>query len=246
MNSPRLPASLLIAGLTWLGLATGCSTTVVTVDSLTRAQTHATSYALQANSPTPNADPLLQEETANYLRTAFASKGLHEAPVGTTPDLVVSFDFGIGAPVVRQKKITDPTYVTDIDPTPDYGSSVPVTDADGQTIHRTDSKPVRPTRRRVGQREIIHSTTLYEKHLRVVAREAAAATTGRPPREIWTLDVVSEGPDDNLRKTLPVLVAAAIDYIGTDSQGKQTLHIKDNAPDVRLVKEGVQELAARP
>ena len=40
--------------------------------------------------------------------------------------------------------------------------------------------------------------------------------------------MTSEGESRDLRKNLPVLVAASIDYVGKDSHGQKTIKIKDS------------------
>jgi hypothetical protein len=71
------------------------------------------------------------------------------------------------------------------------------------------------------------------------ARENKEQVEGRPAQEVWTVDVTSEGESRDIRKNLPVLVAASIDYIGKDSQGQKTIRIKDNSSDIAFVKKGM-------
>jgi hypothetical protein len=81
--------------------------------------------------------------------------------------------------------------------------------------------------------------TVYEKYLKMSARENAPAVEGRPPQEIWSLDITSEGESRDIRKNLPILVAASIDYIGKDTHGQKTIRIKDKGEDVAFVKKGM-------
>jgi hypothetical protein len=80
---------------------------------------------------------------------------------------------------------------------------------------------------------------VYEKYLKMSARENKEAVEGRPQQEVWTVDVTSEGESRDIRKNLPVLVAASIDYIGKDSQGQKTIRIKDSSSDIAFVKKGM-------
>ncbi|MEO7412121.1 MAG: hypothetical protein ABIZ81_02095, partial [Opitutaceae bacterium] len=64
---------------------------------------------------------------------------------------------------------------------------------------------------------------------------------GQPPSEIWTVDVSTEGENRDLRKALPVLAAATIEYVSKDSQGQKTIKLKDtdkNGP-IAFVKKGL-------
>jgi hypothetical protein len=51
--------------------------------------------------------------------------------------------------------------------------------------------------------------------------------------------VTSVGESDDLPKYLPVLMAASIDYVGRDSQGRKTIKLKDSDADVQFVKKGM-------
>jgi len=83
------------------------------------------------------------------------------------------------------------------------------------------------------------TVTVYEKYLKMSARENKEAVEGRPAQEIWTVDVTSEGESRDVRKHLPILVAASIDYVGKDTQGQKTIRLKDNASDIAFVKKGM-------
>ena len=80
---------------------------------------------------------------------------------------------------------------------------------------------------------------VYEKYLRLTARQNAEGVEGRPPAEVWTIDATSEGETRDLRKTLPLLVAASIDFVGQDSKGQKTVRLQDADKDVAFVKKGM-------
>ena len=80
---------------------------------------------------------------------------------------------------------------------------------------------------------------VYEKFLKMSARENKPATEGKPAEEIWTLDITSEGESKDVRKALPVLAAASIDFVGKDSHGQKTIHLKDTSSDIAFVKKGM-------
>ncbi|MDI1336681.1 MAG: hypothetical protein PSU94_10930 [Lacunisphaera sp.] len=73
-----------------------------------------------------------------------------------------------------------------------------------------------------GARPII----VYEKYIKLSAREPAATTargTGKPTEELWSVHTTVEDTVKNLEPYLPVLAAAAIGYIGQNSI--QELHL---------------------
>ena len=55
------------------------------------------------------------------------------------------------------------------------------------------------------------------------------------------IDASTEGKNRDLRKALPVLAAAMIEFVGKDTQGQKTIKLKDDDPDgaVAFVKKGL-------
>jgi hypothetical protein len=234
-TSPRLAAFL---SLLTLALTAGCGT-YVTVDSLAKPGAHAVSYELRNANPLLEDDSLRYKEAAEYVKTALSGKGMYEAPAKVQPDVVVSVDFGVGPPQTRREKVSEPVYQTVQGRTRTETYQVG-TDAEGKPIYSTITIQDPPTEKFMGMREYVVTTTVYEKYIHLTARETATPSEGHPPSEIWTIDVTSEGESHDIRKHLPLLIAASIDYIGQDSQGHKKIRIKDNDKDVAFVKKGMQ------
>jgi hypothetical protein len=205
-------------------LLSGCATNhLVQVDSLARPRIGTASYVLKASGPLTEIDSLRAQELAGQVRTALARRGMFEAPPNITPDVVVELDCGVNSLPLKPKLIPGPLdrpgpWVTPAERVPagtdENGKPIYV----GREILRTD----------YGYYEMV---PVYEKYLRLSAHENAAPTAGRPPAEVWRVDAAVEGESPDLRKALPILVAATIDYIGSDSHGQKTVRIKEpNAP----------------
>ena len=221
-------------------LLAGCATThEVKIDSLAKPKAeNAISYEIKNKNPLVADDSLRYKEAAGYVKTALSGKGLYEAPPGVKPDLVVDLDYGVGPPQMRRETVSEPVYITI--PGQIRTERVQVgTDSQGRPIYQTITVQDPPTTEFAGFREYQVTITVYEKYLRLSAKENKEQVEGRPPQEIWTVDVISEGESRDIRKTLPVLAAASIDYIGKDSQGQQTVRIKDSASDIAFVKKGM-------
>jgi hypothetical protein len=200
----------------------GCATAHrVTIDSLARPGADAVSYSMRNTNPSVAGDSVRYREAEELVKTALSGRGLYEAPANTKPDVIVDLAYGVGPPKVRREKQYAPLSSWELPGRIDL-------DRDGFLII--------PQRR-----EVSISTTTYEKYLRLTARESVPATPGRPPAEIWTVDVISEGESQDIRKYLPILAAASIDYIGRDSHGHKTIRIKDTDADVVFVKKGMTQ-----
>ena len=230
-----------IAASLALGLLfSGCATThEVKVDSLAKPQAEkAISYEIKNKNPLVADDSLRYKEAAAYVKTALSGKGMFEAPPGVKPDVIVDLDYGVGPPQMRRETISEPVYVTI--PGQVRTERVQVgTDSQGRPIYQTVTVQDPPTTEFAGFREYQVTVTVYEKYLKLSAKENKEQVEGRPQQEVWTVDVISEGQSRDIRKSMPVLAAASIEYIGKDSQGQKTIRIKDSSADVAFVKKGM-------
>ncbi|MEO6246594.1 MAG: hypothetical protein ABIQ12_14290 [Opitutaceae bacterium] len=221
-------------------LLAGCATThELKVDSLAKAGAEpAISYEIKNKNPLVADDSLRYKEAADYVKTALSGKGMYEAPANTKPDMVVDLDYGVGPPQMKREMVSEPIYITL--PGQIRTERVQVgTDSQGRPVYQTVTVQDPPRTEFAGFREYYVTVVVYEKYLKLSARENKEAAEGRPPSEIWTVDVTSEGENRDIRKSLPVLVAASIDYIGTDTQGQKSIRIKDSSSDIAFVKKGM-------
>lgn len=232
----RCPLALVAVVLLLAGCA---STTEVKVDSLSKPSAEpAISYQIRNKNPLVADDSLRYKEAANMVRTALSGKGMYEAPSNTKPDLTVDLDYGVGPPQMRRETVSEPVYITM--PGQIRTERIQVgTSSTGQPIYQTVTVQDPPRTEFAGYREYMVTVIVYEKYLKLSARENTPAVEGRPQQEVWTVDVTSEGESRDIRKNLPILVAASIDYIGKDSQGQKTIRIKDKGDDVAFVKKGM-------
>lgn len=237
----RSTAAWLAVSLTAAGLLfSGCAIThTVKVDSLAKPNAEpAISYEIKNKNPLVADDSLRYKEAAGMVRTALSGKGMYEAPPNTKPDMVVDLDYGVGPPQMKREQVSEPVYITL--PGQIRTERVQVgTDSAGRPIYQTVTVQDPPRTEFAGFREYFITVVVYEKYLKLSARETKEVAEGRPQSEIWTVDVTSEGESRDIRKNLPVLVAATIDYIGKDSQGQKSIRIKDNSSDIAFVKKGM-------
>lgn len=236
----RLPLRFRSALPVALALLTGCATThTLKVDSLAKPTAeNSISYEIKNKNPLVADDSLRYKEAESLVKTALSGRGMYEAPPNTRADMIVDLDYGVGPPQVRRETVSEPVYITI--PGQIRTERVQVgTDSQGRPIYQTITVQDPPTTEFAGFREYIITVVVYEKYLKLTARENKEAVEGRPPNEIWTLDITSEGESKDIRKHLPILVAASIDYIGKDTQGQRTIRIKDTSSDIAFVKKGM-------
>lgn len=228
----------LLAGIAVL--LAGCSSTYrFKVDAIKNqeVETGAQSYRIVSANPEMDEDDLRFQEAAEYVRTALSSKGMYEAPAGTDADLTVEVDFGIEEPRTKYYTVSEPVYAT-------VGGGtrtvyVPVRDASGKIVYVPQVVYDPPTKELIGFQDRVVSSTVYEKYLRVSARETEVTEGDRPPREAWSVYVSNEDESDDLRKYVPLMVSASMDSINQNSSNQQEVVIKDGDERVTFVTKGM-------
>jgi hypothetical protein len=240
----RSAVALLTAGLA-LMLGGGCMapTYAVKVDALARPLPAGTqTFRLRSKDPRMGEENLRYREAAEFVRTALSAKGLYEAATEDKADLIVDFEFGMETPRTRVDQA--------VSPGPELSASgvryetIPVTDGRGNLGYRTmavrDASGMsafeEPTRPRL--------VTVYEKFLRLSAREARPSAEGKPPAELWSIQVTAEDESNDLRKYLPVMAAATVDYLGQDSTSQRVVRVRADGPGVDFIRRGMGEPAA--
>jgi hypothetical protein len=234
-NVTLLGAAALVFGLT------GCNTGYnVKVDSMAKpAAENAIAYEIKATNPDLDPQSLRYKEAEKFVKTALSGKGLYEAPKPEMADVVVNLDYGISAPKTTLEQRSEPIYQQVpgriVRETVQVGS-----DKSGRPIYSTVTYQEPPTMEYVGEREYMVTVVTYEKYLRLTALENKPTAEGQPPTEVWSVDITSEGESRDLRKYLPVLAAASIEYVGKDSQGQKTIKLKDQKDGaIAFVKKGL-------
>jgi len=221
------------------GLILGGCATSVTVDSLAKpGAEQSISYKIVNKNPLVTEDSLRYKEAAGYVKTALSGKGLYEAPENIKPDIVVNLDYGVGPPEMRRETVSEPVYI-EIPGERRVERVQTGTGPNNQPIYSTVVIQDPPITHLAGYRDYLVTTIVYEKYLKMSALSTEPVAEGRPPSEVWIVDVTSEGESRDIRKNLPVLVAASIEYIGKDSKGQKTIKIKDSDRDVVFVKKGM-------
>jgi hypothetical protein len=150
---------------------------------------------------------------------------------------VVEVDFDVEPPRVRYERSTQPVFARTSGTV--RSIMVPVRDATGQVRYRTVSALEPPQVELIGYEEQIIPVTVYEKYLRVSARENIPYSETSPPAQLWSVHVSLEADNSDLRADLPVLASTVVDYIGVTTASDQVVRVKKDSPDVAFVKRGL-------
>ena len=243
-SSPARTVSFL-AGATLLIAAAGCSTTsthAVKVDAIAKPENAAQSYKLKSKNPALGDENLRYKEAADYVRTALSGKGLYEAPNEEKADMIVELDYGLEAPRTKIERVSTPVYAQ-VGGGVRY-ETVPVTDARGNTSMRTVAVYEAPRTELIGYDDMPRQVTIYEKYIKVTARENKAASEGKPPAELWSVQASTEDESKDLRKYLPILASATGDYVGRDTGHETIVKVKENGEAVSFIRRGLNNPAS--
>jgi hypothetical protein len=249
--TPKQFALWKTAPMAALALLAGCSTTrtyTVQVDAIAKpakteaqASTPPQSYHIRSRNPKLDESSLRYKEVSDYVKTALSGKGMYEAPTPELADVVIDIDYGMDAPRVKFETMASPI----IERTADRVESTPQTflvklpDGSVQAVTR-NVNVIRPgIEQVVGMREEVIPVIVYEKYLKVSARENKEANEGRPPDEVWSVNVSAEDKSQELRKYLPILASATADYIGTNTKESKPVKVGENDEVVKFVKKGM-------
>ena len=241
MKRRNSPHELLtaIAGVLVL-LSAGCASSAyeVKVDAITKpAPVEAQSFKLKSKDPRLGEENLRYREAAEYVKTALSGKGLYEAVSEEKADMIVELDYGMDAPRSKIERVSVPVYAQ-VGGGVRY-ESVPVTDSRGNTSYRTVAVYEPPRSELVGYDNVPRQVTIYEKYLKITARENKAAVEGRPPAELWSIHASAEDESKDLRKYLPIMASATVDYIGQDSSNQKVVKVRADGPGVDFIRRGM-------
>jgi hypothetical protein len=230
------------AALLLVGCASGYDMKVDAISRPTDKPAPSISYEIHSTDPENPEDSLRFKEAAKFVKTALSGKGMYEAPDPEKADLIINIDYGISPPKPKMETRSEPVYVT-VPGHTTYQTVQVGTSKNGTPLYQTVAVPGQPETQYLGDREYRVLVVDYEKYLRLSAHENQPDVEGHPAAEIWTIDITSEGESKNLRKYIPALAAASIDYIGKDTHGQQDIHLKDENVDkdgpIAFVKKGM-------
>lgn len=238
LPSRVLQVALCIAGLLTLA---GCGSTYrFKVDAVKNPDIAEAkhSYRIASGNPEMDTEDLRFKEASTYVKTALSSKGMYEAPAGTEAEMVVEVDFGMEEPRTEIRTVSVPIY-TYVRQPPRF-VKVQIRDPKtGQIREATVMVEDPPRQELVGFEERPVTTTVYEKYIRITAREAPGSEGDRPPREIWSVYVKNEDENDNLREYVPLMVSAAMDSVDENGSTAKEVVLNDSDERVAFVKKGL-------
>jgi len=229
-HAPILPLFVLA---TLFGVA-GCAGTYnVVIDSISdKGVATKTDYVLFSGTKHIGEGDLQYREYARYVERALASLGYNKATNVADADIAIFFSYGIGDPVTKQSTSTVPTWgqvggsshtsgtINTLGDTSIYSETT--THAPAFGITGSSAQPI--------------SYTVYRRHLVLDAIDLEEYRATQTLKQVWKTSATSSGISGDLRKVLPVLVAAAKPYIGKDTGEKVKIALTEDDEAILEVK----------
>ena len=216
MGHWKLLKALGIAGVAAL-LTGGCASTYTfKVDAINNPEVEGLySYKIVSTNPEVSEEDLEFKEAAEYIKTALSAKGMYEALDVEHADMIIDLSYGVGEPQVEYRTYSQPE--------------------NGEWIHRGKLFRLELA----GMAEKVVPITVYEKHIRLTSRDNTQSDESEAPVQAWSIYVKNKDESDDLRKYLPLMAAAAIEYLGENTDSQQEIKVKEGDESVSFVKAGL-------
>lgn len=239
-SSHRLTRLLIAPAIAVMLLAAGCQTNTydVKINAIANQdKPSGTSYRIVTKNGNDPQTDLRTREAVQYVKAALSGRGMYEAPTPENADMVVEVDYDVEPPRVEFETRQVPVFARI-----EGGIRsviVPVRMSNGDVRYRRVSVMDPPTTELIGFEDKTIPVTVYEKYLRVSARENVASSDDQPPEQLWSVYVSNEAEDDDLRATLPVLASVVVDYIGVTTEKDQSVKVNSEDEEVAFIKRGM-------
>lgn len=228
----HLTPVLLAAGL----LLAGCNTPThrVRIEASVNAPPVGTpppqSFWIKSRQADPRVETLRYHEAVGHIKTALSGRGLYEAPNEGMADMVIEIDYG-AAPKRQRVEVEDSRR-----PSHKGREAGKATQAAETAV--AEAANIESSAESRG--EILIDVSVFKKHLTLEARRNRAS--GKPVEGselLWRVRVENEDESKDLRKYVPILASATIDYIAVETAGETEVVVDENGKDVAFVKKGL-------
>lgn len=235
---PQLSRAALAAAVL---LSSGCASTYrFQVEAIKNSQPVVEAYSFRVECANPDMDPsdLRFQEAAEYVTVALSAKGLYAAPPGTEAAIIVQLDFGLEGP---EQEIR--SYYVPVETVSSRGAGRPVGGMSNAWIDgaRAPGNLFSESSRDdpMLEEEVSFVVTVYDKFLRLSAREAPSAENDHVPHEIWSVLVSNRDESDDLRKYVPLLVTVAMDHVDENLPEPEEIVLSDTDARLAFVERGL-------
>lgn len=217
----------------------GCATTTppkfaVTVDSLAgpAAQEHRT-YILLPGNEGATWDDLQFQEYASYVMRVLDAQKFVLAKSPEDADVAIVLSYGIGDPETRQYTYSLPVWgKTGVSSSQTYGTATSY----GNTATYSGTTTYTPSYGITGYSSQTASVTTYFRYASITGYDFRQFKESNRQVQLWRTNISSTGSSGDLRQVFPVLVAASVPYLATNTGKQVPVELLEDDDVVRAVK----------
>jgi len=198
----------------------------VRIDSINSGTSSGRKYYLFPGKKGVSASDLQFKEFATYTHRALQYKGFIPASGLNEADVAVFLYYDVSDPSERQYTYSTPIFgQTGVSSSRTYGSLYSY----GNSATYSGTTTYTPTYGVVGSSQHSGTYVSFTRYISLNALDLDAYRANHEERQVWKTDIFSSGSSGDLRKAFPVMIAAAMRYIGenTGQQIKVSLYEDD-------------------
>ena len=175
-----------------------------------------------------SADDLHFQEFSSYLHRALQDRGYTAAATVTDADVSIELSYRVDGPYTKMESFSRPIYGRTgtghrYEPIPHHKRK----SGDRTGYFRSSSFGV------IGYSNELRTITNYLQVAKIAAYEQGAANSSASPVNLWSVEMEMYREQNDLREGFPVMLAAALPYLGINSSRKVTLELQADDPAIR-------------
>lgn len=211
-------------------LTFGCSRIyVIKIDSINNSKVYPyKKYLIIPGNKGLDTSDLIFNEFSTYLDRVLLSKGYNKAENIDGAEIAIIMSYGISEPEIsyHSEPIHDFRGGTSTFEIDSYGS-------EGYS-HSSGNVSTTPEMQVVGS-EVVKDV-VFNRYLILIGVDLKEFKKDNKIKPMWETTITSKGESDDLRKVFPILVAAADDYLGLNTNGKVTVRLTEYHDKVKKVR----------
>jgi hypothetical protein len=225
-----------------LALMSGCATTSnfkVGINSYGRSiPQDGNTYILVPSEKGTTINDLEFIEFSAYVERALREKGMKRVSESDSPDIAIFLYYGIGDPETSEYSYSLPIWgQTGVSSSYTSGS----VNVYGNSATYSGTTTYTPTYGITGYRNIQESYTTFTRHIDMVAYDINEYRRSGEGIVLWDTRITSIGRSGDLRRVFPIMIAAAIDLIGTNTGKMIIVSLKETDEEVKFLKGEILE-----
>jgi len=205
----------------------------VRIDSINCGRPTGQRYILLPGQKGVSPGDLQFQEFAKYAHGALELRGFSQAVSLEEADVAIFLYYAISDPSEHRYTYSTPIYGrTGVSSSHTYGSLYSY----GNNATYSGTTTYTPTYGVVGSMQHTGVYVTFTRYISLDALDLEAYRDTEKEIQVWRTDIFSTGSSGDLRKVFPVMIAAAVDYIGANTGEEITVTLNEDDQRVETIK----------